>query len=142
MTILSKKGFKVAYLHSDIETLERSDILDNLRNGEYDILVGIKKYYEDYHNTKITQDAIDEAIKLSVKYQTDKKLPDKAIDLIDLACSRFNLKLADERVITEREIQYELAKMVQIPEEQVSETESANISKLQDNVSADVFGQE
>jgi ATP-dependent Clp protease ATP-binding subunit ClpA len=106
------------------------------------ILKGIKKYYEGFHNVKIKDDALHSAIKLSVKYQTDKKLPDKAIDLIDLACSRFNLKLADERVITEREIQYELAKMVQIPEEQVSETESANISKLQDNVSADVFGQE
>jgi ATP-dependent Clp protease ATP-binding subunit ClpA len=106
------------------------------------ILKGIKKYYEGFHNVKIKDDALHSAIKLSVKYQTDKKLPDKAIDLIDLACSRFNLKLADDRVITEREIQYELAKMVQIPEEQVSETESASISKLQDNVSADVFGQE
>jgi ATP-dependent Clp protease ATP-binding subunit ClpA len=106
------------------------------------ILKGIKKYYEGFHNVKIKDDALHSAIKLSVKYQTDKKLPDKAIDLIDLACSRFNLKLSDERVITEREIQYELAKMVQIPEEQVSETESASISKLQDNVSADVFGQD
>jgi ATP-dependent Clp protease ATP-binding subunit ClpA len=106
------------------------------------ILKGIKKYYEGFHNVKIKDDALHSAIKLSVKYQTEKKLPDKAIDLIDLACSRFNLKLADDRVITEREIQYELAKMVQIPEEQVSETESASISKLQDNVSADVFGQD
>ena len=106
------------------------------------ILKGIKKYYEGFHNVKIKDDALHSAIKLSVKYQTDKKLPDKAIDLIDLACSRFNLKLADDRVITEREIQFELAKMVQIPEEQVSETESASISKLQDNVSADVFGQD
>ena len=57
-----------------------------------DILVGLKKYYEEYHNTTITDEALDEAIKLSVKYQSDKKLPDKAIDLIDQACSRFNLK--------------------------------------------------
>src|SRR6056300_561838 len=56
-----------------------------------DILHGIKKYYEDYHATTITDEAIAEAIKLSVKYQSDKKLPDKAIDLIDQACSRFNL---------------------------------------------------
>ena len=64
------------------------------------ILKGIKKYYEGFHNVKIKDDALHSAIKLSVKYQTDKKLPDKAIDLIDLACSRFNLKIADERVIT------------------------------------------
>ena len=81
------------------------------------ILKGIKKYYEGFHNTKIREDALHAAIKLSVKYQTDKKLPDKAIDLIDLACSRFNLKLADERIITEREIQFELAKMIKMPEE-------------------------
>ena len=106
------------------------------------ILKGIKKYYEDHHKVKIKDDALSAAIKLSVKYQADKKLPDKAIDLIDVACSRFNLKLADERVITEREIQYELAKMVNIPEEQVAETESHNLATLQDKLSADVFGQE
>jgi len=106
------------------------------------ILQGIKKYYETFHNVKIRNDALQAAVKLSVKYQTDKKLPDKAIDLIDVACSRFNLKLADERIIGEREIQYELAKMVQIPEETVMETESSNLNKLHDNVTAEVFGQD
>jgi len=106
------------------------------------ILKGIKKYYEQFHNTKIKDDALQAAIKLSVKYQADKKLPDKAIDLIDVACSRFNLKLADERVITEREIQYELSKMINIPEEQVSETESTNIANLQVNIASEVFGQD
>jgi ATP-dependent Clp protease ATP-binding subunit ClpA len=106
------------------------------------ILKGIKKYYEGFHNVKIRDDAIDSAIKLSVKYQTDKKLPDKAIDLIDLACSRFNLKLADERTIGEREIQYELAKMVQMPEEKIMETESSNLSTLQEKLSEVVYGQD
>jgi ATP-dependent Clp protease ATP-binding subunit ClpA len=106
------------------------------------ILKGIKKYYEGFHNVKIRSDALQAAIKLSVKYQTDKKLPDKAIDLIDLACSRFNLKLADERIIGEREVQFELAKMVQMPEEKIMETESSTMSALQDNVQADVFGQD
>jgi ATP-dependent Clp protease ATP-binding subunit ClpA len=105
------------------------------------ILKGIKKYYEGFHNVKIRDDAIDSAIKLSIKYQTDKKLPDKAIDLIDLACSRFNLKLADDRIIGEREIQFELAKMIQLPEEQVSETESANLISLQDKLEKEVYGQ-
>ena len=45
-----------------------------------DILNGIKKYYEEFHKTEITEEAIKAAIKLSVKYQTDKKLPDKAIE--------------------------------------------------------------
>ena len=106
------------------------------------ILKGIKKYYEGFHNVKIKDDALQAAIKLSVKYQTDKKLPDKAIDLIDLACSRFNLKLADERVITEREIQYELAKVVQMPEEVISEQESDSLATLQTKLQDEVFGQD
>jgi ATP-dependent Clp protease ATP-binding subunit ClpA len=106
------------------------------------ILQGIKKYYESFHNVKIRNDALQAAVKLSVKYQTDKKLPDKAIDLIDVACSRFNLKLADERVIGEREIQYELAKMVNMPEEKISETESSNLSTLQENLAQVVYGQD
>jgi ATP-dependent Clp protease ATP-binding subunit ClpA len=106
------------------------------------ILKGIKKYYEGFHNVKIREDALHAAVKLSVKYQTDKKLPDKAIDLIDVACSRFNLKLADERIIGEREIQFELAKMIQMPEEKIMETESNNLSSLQDNLQEEVYGQD
>ena len=106
------------------------------------ILKGVKKYYEGFHNVKVREDALSAAVKLSVKYQTDKKLPDKAIDLIDLACSRFNLKLADERVVSEREIQYELAKMIQMPEEKIMETESAGLSNLQTNLEKEVYGQD
>jgi len=106
------------------------------------ILKGIKKYYEGFHNVKIRDDAIDSAIKLSVKYQTDKKLPDKAIDLIDVACSRFNLKISDTRVIGEREIQFELAKMIQMPEEKIMETESNNLATLQENLQTQVYGQD
>lgn len=106
------------------------------------ILKGVKKYYEQHHNVKITDDAIQAAVKLSVKYQSDKKLPDKAIDLIDCACSRFNIKLADERIISENEIQYELAQMVQIPEEQIAETESNNLANLEEQLKHEVYGQD
>tara|TARA_E500000178_G_scaffold289937_1_gene293226 strand:+ start:1616 stop:3856 length:2241 start_codon:yes stop_codon:yes gene_type:complete len=108
-----------------------------------DILNGIKKYYEDYHNTTITQEAIDEAIKLSVKYQSDKKLPDKAIDLIDLACSRFNLKeKTDNKIVSSSEIQFELAKVINLPAEQVSEKETDNLKNLEKNIKGDVYGQD
>jgi len=106
------------------------------------ILKGIKKYYEGFHNVKIKDDALQAAIKLSVKYQADKKLPDKAIDLVDLACSRFNLKLADDRIVTEREIQYELSKVIQMPEEVVAETESQNLATLQNKLEEEVYGQD
>jgi len=106
------------------------------------ILKGIKKYYETHHNVKIKDDAIQAAVKLSVKYQSDKKLPDKAIDLIDLACSRFNLKLADDRVVDEAAIQYELAKVVNMPTEKIAEQESSNLATLEANLQQEVYGQD
>ena len=106
------------------------------------ILKGIKKYYEQFHKVKITDNAIQAAVKLSVKYQTEKKLPDKAIDLIDCACSRFNLKMDQDRVIGEDQIQYELAQMIQMPEEQIAETESNNLANLEAQINAEVFGQD
>jgi ATP-dependent Clp protease ATP-binding subunit ClpA len=108
-----------------------------------DILRGIKKYYEDYHKTTITEDAIEAAVKLSVKYQTDKKLPDKAIDLLDVACSRFNLrKDVDTKIVGEKEIQFELSKMLHIPEEQVAERETENLVNLEKNLKSVVYGQD
>jgi len=108
-----------------------------------DILQGIKKYYEEYHKTTITDSAIEAAVKLSVKYQNDKKLPDKAIDLLDVACSRFNLrKDVDTRIVGEKEIQFELSKMLHIPEEQVAERETENLVNLEKNLKSVVYGQD
>jgi ATP-dependent Clp protease ATP-binding subunit ClpA len=107
------------------------------------ILQGIKKYYEEFHNTTITQEAIDEAVKLSIKYITDKKLPDKAIDLIDLACSRFNLKSYDgEKIVGADEVKYELAKFVNLPPEQIQQKETNNLSQLDKNLKLNVYGQD
>lgn len=57
-----------------------------------EILKGIKRYYEDYHGVAISDEMCAEAVKLSERYITDRFLPDKAIDLIDEACSDVNLK--------------------------------------------------
>ena len=107
-----------------------------------DILHGIKKYYEDYHATTITEEAISQAVKLSVKYQSDKKLPDKAIDLIDLACSRFKINEEDEKIVTGEKIEFELAKLVNIPAETVSQKETDNLKNLETNLKGSVFGQD
>ena len=108
-----------------------------------DILKGIKKYYEDYHAVNITEDALHNAIKLSVKYQSDKKLPDKAIDLIDLACARFKLKKVEgDKIVDAQEIQFELAKAVKLPPEQVQQKETSNLANLDKNLKKVVFGQE
>jgi len=113
------------------------------KENTLEILRGIKRYYEDYHGTTITENAIEAAVKLSVKYQTDKKLPDKAIDLIDVACSRFKVNdQTENKVIDEKEIQFELSKMLNIPVEQVAERETENLANLEKNMKAEVYGQD
>ena len=107
-----------------------------------EILKGIKKYYEKHHNATITDAAVETAVKLSVKYLTDRKLPDKAIDLIDVACSRFNIKQVDNRNVDVAEIQFELAKMANLPEETVKEKESENLAHLEKNLKGEVYGQD
>jgi len=107
-----------------------------------DILRGIKKYYEDYHATEITEEAIESAVKLSVKYQADRKLPDKAIDLIDLACSRFKINEDEEKIVTAEKIEFELSKIVNIPAETVSQKETDNLKNLEHNLKGSVFGQD
>ena len=106
-------------------------------------LQGIKKYYEEFHEVEITDEAIAEAVSLSVKYQADKKLPDKAIDLIDVACSRFKVNEQTENKIVEASnVQFELSKMIKVPEEQVAETETENLVNLETNLKGSVYGQD
>jgi len=107
-----------------------------------DILKGLKKYYENYHRAQITDAAIETAVKLSCKYQTDKKLPDKAIDLIDLAGSRFNIAPKDTRRIDSAEIEYELSKIITIPVETIQQRESSNLASLDKNMKAEVYDQD
>ena len=122
---------------------QRVTIDEPSRENTVLILQGVKKYYEDYHASEITEDAIEAAVDLSIKYQTDKKLPDKAIDLIDVACARFKVNNQTEnKIVAEENIQFELAKMVNLPEEQVKERESENLAHLEDNLKKVVYGQD
>ena len=107
------------------------------------ILEGIKTYYEEFHSVDIQHEALEAAVDLSIKYQNDKKLPDKAIDLIDVACARFKVRdITEDKVVTKDSIQYELAKMIKLPEEQVKERESENLAHLEDNLKKVVYGQD
>lgn len=105
------------------------------------ILKGLRKYYEQHHKVKIKDDALKAAVSLSVKYQADKKLPDKAIDLIDCACSRFNL-IDGKRIVTEQSIQFELSKMVSMPIEHIAEQESSIMENLSQNIKSQIYGQD
>ena len=91
------------------------------------IIKGIKKYYEDYHKVVITTDVIEKTVKMSEKYIHDRFLPDKAIDLIDEACSKINL---NNKALYEIEIiKNELAKLNEEKEEAVSSDSTEDYQK-------------
>ena len=106
------------------------------------IIKGLKKYYEKHHKVKITNQAVIDSVKYSVKYMSDKKLPDKAIDLIDRACARFKVKDEEGGIVDHDEIVFEIAKIANLPLEQVSNKESVNVESLEKNMRAKVYGQE
>jgi ATP-dependent Clp protease ATP-binding subunit ClpA len=110
------------------------------------IIKGIKKYYEQHHNVKITDVAIEQAVKLSIKYMPDKKLPDKAIDIIDCAAARYKLKdyEGDTAInfVDLEQIMFEVGKMTNLPTESVAEKESKNLAGLEAAMKNAVFGQD
>ena len=111
------------------------------------IIKGIRKYYEQHHNVKITDAAIDQAVKLSMKYMNDKKLPDKAIDIIDCAAARYKIKDAVieegmDQIVDVEQVTYELSKMINMPLENVAQKESKNLADLENGMKSAVFGQD
>lgn len=111
------------------------------------IIKGVRKYYEKHHNVKISDAAIEQAVKMSQKYMADKKLPDKAIDIIDCACARYKLKddaamEGVEQIVDIEQITYELSKMINIPLETVAQKESKNLADLESGMKGAVYGQD
>jgi ATP-dependent Clp protease ATP-binding subunit ClpA len=106
------------------------------------ILKGLKKYYEKHHNVKITNQAIIDAVKYSIKYMPDKHLPDKAIDLIDCASARFKVRDEEGGIVDHDEIVFEVSKIANLPTEQVASKENKNLRDLDKNMHGKVFGQD
>jgi len=106
------------------------------------IIKGLRKYYEKHHGVKITNQAVIDSVKYSVKYISDKKLPDKAIDLIDCACARFKIRDEENGVVDHAEILFEISKISNLPLEQITNKETANMANLEKNMKAKVYGQE
>ena len=108
------------------------------------IVSGIKKQFEKYHNVKITKNAVIDSVKLSTKYLTDKKLPDKAIDLIDRAAARFKIKDVAKAVVDKEHIAQEITKITGISIESTNATakESNHLKTLEKNLKNNIFGQD
>ena len=106
------------------------------------IVNGVKKYYEKHHGVKITKQAIIDSVKYSVKYMSDKKLPDKAFDLIDCACARFKVNDEEGGTVDHDEIVFEVAKITGLPLDQIAAKENKNLKDLEKNMKGKVYGQE
>jgi ATP-dependent Clp protease ATP-binding subunit ClpA len=108
------------------------------------ILKGLKPYFETYHKIRYTGDAIKAAVELSAKYINDRKLPDKAIDVIDETGASQMLLPEGKRkkVIGIEEIEAVIAKMARIPPKTVSKNDAESLRDLEMNMKHVVFGQD
>ncbi len=108
------------------------------------ILKGLKPYFEDHHSVKYTGDAIKTAVELSARYINDRKLPDKAIDVIDEAGAAQHLVAQSKRrkSIGTKEIEAVVAKIARIPPKNVSKDDAEVLKDLEATLKRVVFGQD
>lgn len=106
------------------------------------ILKGVKQYYEKFHNCTITDEACEDAVDYSTKFIADKKLPDKAIDVIDVACARLRLNGVKDGKIDHEEIIHEISVMTGISIEQLSQKQASNLKTLEEKMKLQVYGQD
>ncbi|MDI3281985.1 ATP-dependent Clp protease ATP-binding subunit ClpA [Polyangium sp. 15x6] len=105
------------------------------------ILEGLRKHYEEFHKVKFTDSALEAAAKLSDRYLRDRRLPDKAIDLLDEAGAAARLAHGEDYTVDVPDIEIVVAKMAQIPPRQVSTSDRAQLKDLQKELEGVVFGQ-
>jgi ATP-dependent Clp protease ATP-binding subunit ClpA len=107
-----------------------------------DILYGLRQHFERFHVGIIEDEAIESAVDLSVRYQTDKRLPDKAIDLIDMSCARLKIK-SPNFIVTKLDIVDTISKATKIPRENLlSEKAKDNLINLETTVKDKLYGQD
>lgn len=123
---------------------QKIDIHEPSHEDTIKILKGIKSRYEEHHNVIYTDDALAQAVELSARYITERKLPDKAIDVIDETGAFARMYARDEEnpTITAHQIEQMIAKMARIPERTVSASETAKLQYLGDELSMHIFGQD
>jgi len=108
------------------------------------ILKGLKSYFEEHHDIKYSSDAIKTAVELSARYIHDRKLPDKAIDVIDEAGAAQQLLAESKKrkIITVKEIESVVAKIARIPPKSLTKDDAQNLQDLESSLKRVVFGQD
>jgi ATP-dependent Clp protease ATP-binding subunit ClpC len=105
------------------------------------ILSGIKNRFEQHHNVRISQEAIESAVKLSHRFITDRRLPDKAIDLLDEASSNVHLK-GGNKIVTDKDIMEVVTRRTGIPMQNLTPEDITQLKNIESTLHNSVVGQE
>jgi len=111
-------------------------------NTTEQILIGLSPRLEKFHNVLIDTDAITSAVELSGRFITDKKNPDKSIDLIDAACARERVKDAGNVTVTAEMIRQQVSRVTGVPLDRLESTSSVKLSELDANIKQKLYGQD
>jgi ATP-dependent Clp protease ATP-binding subunit ClpA len=127
-----------------VRRFQKIDVNEPTIEDTIKILKGLKTYYEEFHKLRYTGDAIKAAVELSAKYITDRKLPDKAIDIIDEAGASQMLLPEGRRkkVIGLKEVEAVVAKIARIPPKSVSKSDTEALKQLEADLKRAVYGQD
>ena len=127
-----------------VRRFQKIDVNEPTIDDTIKILKGLKTYYEDFHKLKYTNDAIKAAVELSARYITDRKLPDKAIDIIDEAGASQMLLPESRRkkTIGLKEVEAVVAKIARIPPKSVSKSDTEALKQLDEDLKRAVYGQD
>ena len=127
-----------------VRRFQKIDVHEPSVGDAIKILAGLKPRYEAHHGVKFTQAAIKTAVELSARYINDRKLPDKAIDVIDEAAAAQNLLAPSRRKqsIGQKEVEATIATMARIPSKHVSRDDKQTLATLETDLKRMVFGQD
>jgi ATP-dependent Clp protease ATP-binding subunit ClpA len=130
--------------HALSRRFQKIDVSEPSVNDTVEILKGLKSRFESYHGIKYSAAALTSAVDLSVRFITDRFLPDKAIDVIDEAgaAQRILPKYRQKKIISKQDIEEIIAKIARIPSAQVSSDDRNALKNLDRDLKAVVFGQE
>ena len=127
-----------------VRRFQKIDVKEPTKNEAIKILIGLKGYYENHHNIKYSSESIISAVELSSKYIGDRKLPDKAIDILDEAGASQYLLPQNKRkkIITSKDIEEVVALIARIPSKNVNNDDKQNLLNLERDLKNFVFGQD
>ena len=127
-----------------VRRFQKIDVEEPTVETAIEILKGLKPYFEKYHDIKYTLGALKSAVELSDKYISDRKLPDKAIDVIDEvgAAQKLLPKSKRKKTISEKDVESMVAKIAHIPEQSISCDDRTALRSMESDLKQVIFGQD